>query len=223
MLALFTLRASAEALGAYRDARRVLLDELGLDPSPQLRALERAILRHEAGLPARMPSRAGRREIVCLAAEIRATDRAGPLDPEVLGDVMKQCHAAAEAVASVHGDPLRELRGDGMVAVFGTPVAHEDDARRAADTAAALMARLTGVGDPRARARHRARRSRRRDRGHGVDSGGRAARCTPVRRGGYGGRPPRARCRAQAGSRWTTERARCLARSELRSPRTLRL
>jgi len=44
MLALYRTGRQAEALEAYRDARRVLGEELGLEPSRTLRDLERAIL-----------------------------------------------------------------------------------------------------------------------------------------------------------------------------------
>jgi DNA-binding SARP family transcriptional activator/tetratricopeptide (TPR) repeat protein len=44
MLALYRDGRQAEALAAYREARRVLVDQHGLDPSEELRTLERAIL-----------------------------------------------------------------------------------------------------------------------------------------------------------------------------------
>ena len=53
MLALYRAGRQAEALEAYRDARRVLVEELGIDPSPQLQQLEAAILRHDPSLEAR--------------------------------------------------------------------------------------------------------------------------------------------------------------------------
>ena len=52
ILALYRGGRQAEALEVYRETRRVLADELGLEPSPQLRELERAILRHDPGLAA---------------------------------------------------------------------------------------------------------------------------------------------------------------------------
>jgi len=55
MLALYRAGRQADALAAYRDARTVLADELGLEPSAELLALERAILRHEPSLAARIP------------------------------------------------------------------------------------------------------------------------------------------------------------------------
>jgi YVTN family beta-propeller protein len=50
MLALYRSGRQADALGAYQTARRTLGDELGLEPGPELRELESAILRHDAGL-----------------------------------------------------------------------------------------------------------------------------------------------------------------------------
>lgn len=49
MLALYRSGRHAEALAAYRDARAAL-DEIGLQPSPELRRLEADILRHDPSL-----------------------------------------------------------------------------------------------------------------------------------------------------------------------------
>ncbi len=50
MLALYRSGRQAEALRAYQKARRILGEELGIEPSPALRELEDRILAHEAGL-----------------------------------------------------------------------------------------------------------------------------------------------------------------------------
>lgn len=50
ILALYRCGRQAEALDVYRETRRLLDDELGLEPSPALRELERAILRHDPEL-----------------------------------------------------------------------------------------------------------------------------------------------------------------------------
>ena len=53
MLALYRSGRQADALASYRTARSLLVDELGLEPGPQLMRLEQAILRHDdaLGLP----------------------------------------------------------------------------------------------------------------------------------------------------------------------------
>lgn len=50
MLALYRSGRQGDALQAFHDARRTLDEELGIDPSPALQDLHRAILRQEAGL-----------------------------------------------------------------------------------------------------------------------------------------------------------------------------
>ncbi len=63
MLALYRSGRSAEALEAYQSYRRMLDDDLGIDPSAELRSLERRILQqdatlaHEAPTPAAVSSR----------------------------------------------------------------------------------------------------------------------------------------------------------------------
>jgi DNA-binding SARP family transcriptional activator len=52
MLALYRSGRQAEALEAYQEARRALVDELGIDPSPALQELEKAILRQDPALAA---------------------------------------------------------------------------------------------------------------------------------------------------------------------------
>jgi DNA-binding SARP family transcriptional activator len=47
LVALYRTGQQAEALGAYRDLRRLLIDELGIEPSKPLRELQRRILRED--------------------------------------------------------------------------------------------------------------------------------------------------------------------------------
>jgi DNA-binding SARP family transcriptional activator len=124
----------AEALEAARGARRALADDLGLAPSPQLAALLGAAEREQL-LPAR-------RQVVCVAADVRCAESVGTLDPEVLEEVMSCCSEEAETVLRRHGDPVVERLPDGLVAVFGTRASHEDDGLRAVRAATALQRRL---------------------------------------------------------------------------------
>jgi DNA-binding SARP family transcriptional activator len=69
MLAFYRSGRQADALESYRQARRVLTDELGLEPSEALKGLERAILAHDSSL--QPPSQAG------AEARLGAVDVAG--------------------------------------------------------------------------------------------------------------------------------------------------
>ena len=53
MIALYRGGRQAEALEGYQAARRTLVDELGLEPGPELRELEGRILRHDPALTSR--------------------------------------------------------------------------------------------------------------------------------------------------------------------------
>jgi DNA-binding SARP family transcriptional activator len=56
MLALYRSGRQAEALEAYQDARRTLVEELGIEPGPPLQRLEKAILVHDAELDLERPT-----------------------------------------------------------------------------------------------------------------------------------------------------------------------
>jgi DNA-binding SARP family transcriptional activator len=72
MTALYRSGRQAEALDAYQAARRTLVDELGIEPSPGLQELERAILRQDPSLePARVPEVAERSILVALTYDER--------------------------------------------------------------------------------------------------------------------------------------------------------
>jgi YVTN family beta-propeller protein len=61
MIALYRSGRQAEALAAYQDARRMLADELGLEPSEELQQLERAILTQDPALARPDSTGSGRR------------------------------------------------------------------------------------------------------------------------------------------------------------------
>ena len=71
MIALYRSGRQAEALARYREGRRLLVEELGIEPSPALQELERGILRRDLALgQERAVRNAGRGCVVCVGAEL---------------------------------------------------------------------------------------------------------------------------------------------------------
>jgi DNA-binding SARP family transcriptional activator/ABC-type branched-subunit amino acid transport system substrate-binding protein len=94
MLALYRSARQADALERYRDARRVLIDQLGIEPGPALKELERAILAQD---PALEPPRRGS------PVDRVPPRRAGPVAIMVGAAVLLVAAIAAVVLASSGG------------------------------------------------------------------------------------------------------------------------
>jgi class 3 adenylate cyclase len=64
------------------------------------------------------------------------------LDPESFRQVMGRYFDTARAVIERHGGTVEKFIGDAVMAVFGAPVLHEDDALRAVRAAAGLREKI---------------------------------------------------------------------------------
>ena len=83
---------------------------------------------------------AERRRVTVLFGDLSDfTSWAEDLDPERVGVVTDRVLAALAQVVNDVGGHVDKLTGDGIMAVFGAPVAHEDDAERALRAAAAMQ------------------------------------------------------------------------------------
>jgi class 3 adenylate cyclase/tetratricopeptide (TPR) repeat protein len=69
------------------------------------------------------------------------------LDPEVLRSVWSSYHETAREVLESHGATIEKFVGDAVMAVFGIPLVHEDDALRAVRAAVELRQAIAGLND----------------------------------------------------------------------------
>jgi DNA-binding SARP family transcriptional activator len=149
MLALYRCDRQADALDAFQQARRLLVDELGVEPSERLRAVEAAILRHDPELdplrpatteqppapaeasppePVTAPAAIARRTVTVLLGAVAGRERA---DPELMRRLIALVRGDAARIVDRHGGVFRPGLGGELIGVFGLSLGHEDDALRA--------------------------------------------------------------------------------------------
>src|SRR4051794_2977180 len=87
-----------------------------------------------------------RKTVTVLFADLVDSTRLGQeLDLEVLSLLMSEYFRAMQAVVARHGGIVEKFVGDAVMAVFGVPVLHEDDALRAVRAAAEMRESLAGL------------------------------------------------------------------------------
>src|SRR5215469_3319861 len=107
-------------LGHRRKIRRAIAELVGVAPAPTETATE-PVLREGAE----------RRHLTVMICDlVGSTALAARLDPEDMHAVIDAYHAACARITRSYDGFLAEFRGDGILAYFGYPSAHEDDAER---------------------------------------------------------------------------------------------
>ena len=82
--------------------------------------------------PTPAPLEGERRFVTVLFADVvGSTGLAEQLDPEQIAELMNPAFAFMNAAVARYGGTVSRLMGDAVLALFGAPVAHEDDAERA--------------------------------------------------------------------------------------------
>ena len=174
MLALYRSGRQAEALESYQHARRILVDEIGVEPGPELRRLHEAILRQDPALdvkvaPVELPRELDAAEappLIGRDGELRrlrtrwqrAARGAGALVVIVGGQGTGKTRIAAALATEVHreGAPVRYATGTGrpeaaLAAIAQTGDEHRpallvlDDLDRAPDDVLAALRELARV------------------------------------------------------------------------------
>ena len=126
--------ADLKELGLSLGHRRKLLATLAEAPATP----------HEPAAPA-SDEEAERRQLTVMFCDlVGSTQLSEQLDPEELREVLRRYHDTVTDAVAAHGGHVAKLLGDGVLAYFGWPVAHEDAAVRAIRAA---LAAVTAVAD----------------------------------------------------------------------------
>lgn len=135
---LLTSMDAAAAAGTWDRVVELANDVLTVDP-PNERA---AAMIERASLERSLPE--GERAFISLifADIVQSTDMAEVAEPEVVREVFAVYRQVATATIEELGGRVLQFQGDGVVACFGYPAAHGDDARRAVQTGLRLVERM---------------------------------------------------------------------------------
>lgn len=127
MLALYRSGRQGEALGAYRRARSMLADQLGVEPGPDLRRLEAAIVAQDAALdiPVSQHVSAVTRAVTFLLTDIEGSTAAWEADADAMAVALARHDELVEQVVTSRGGRLIKTRGEGdaTFSVFERPSA----------------------------------------------------------------------------------------------------
>ena len=83
---------------------------------------------------------------VLFADLVGFTSRAESLDPEDVDAILRPYHEQLRSELERHGGTVEKFIGDAVMALFGAPVAHEDDPERAVRAALAIREAMTDDG-----------------------------------------------------------------------------
>jgi DNA-binding SARP family transcriptional activator len=162
MLALYRCGRQAAALEAYQEARRALVEQLGIEPGRDLQQLQQAILNQDQELgrpqeaavlertmaptevvPSAPPPPDERKVVTILFADLVESTALGEQDPERTRALLERFYDAMGAEIEAAGGTVEKFAGDAVLAAFGAPAAQEDHAERALHTALAMRRRLS--------------------------------------------------------------------------------
>ncbi len=115
MLALYRAGRQGDALGAYKRARALLADELGVDPGPDLRRLEAAIVGQDSALeiPAAQNLPSVTRTVTFLLTDIEGSTAAWEADADAMAAALARHDELVEQVVTSRGGRLIKTRGEG--------------------------------------------------------------------------------------------------------------
>src|SRR5439155_16407767 len=94
-----------------------------------------------------MPPQERRKTVTILFCDVTGSTSLGEsIDPEPLRALLARYFDRMKAIVERHGGTVEKFIGDAVMAVFGVPVAHEDDALRAIRAASEMREALPELG-----------------------------------------------------------------------------
>jgi class 3 adenylate cyclase/predicted ATPase len=100
-----------------------------------------------AALTTGAPPRERRKTVTVLFCDVTGSTSLGEsVDPEALRGLLARYFERMKAIVERHGGTVEKFIGDAVMAVFGVPVLHEDDALRAVRAAAEMRDALPELG-----------------------------------------------------------------------------
>jgi class 3 adenylate cyclase/tetratricopeptide (TPR) repeat protein len=106
------------------------------------------VAKRPRGEQPRKPDAERRHLTVMICDLVGSTALSARLDPEDMRAVTDAYHAACARIVSSYDGFLAEFRGDGILAYFGYPHAHEDDAERAVRASLDIVAAVAQLDTP---------------------------------------------------------------------------
>jgi len=142
-----TFHANGIGLDIVRSLGDDDLKELGLSIGDRKRVLA-AIAKLEPATPS-PPAEGERRQLTVLFCDLAgSTALAAQFDPEDMRDLIRDYQSACAATIARHDGFVAKYMGDGVLAYFGYPRAHEDDAERAVRAALDVTGGIGGLKTP---------------------------------------------------------------------------
>ena len=149
MLALYGSGRQSDALAVYRDTRRMLIEELGVEPSRELRDAHQFVLR-QGELPpmagpappdtVRLRATVRRRLLTCVVAVPHHVNRSGrQADPEAVLATLLDLKSQIAGICHAYHGTVRDSDAAAFTIVFGWPQSRENDVLNAVVAARQLV------------------------------------------------------------------------------------
>ncbi|MEM9711856.1 MAG: BTAD domain-containing putative transcriptional regulator [Actinomycetota bacterium] len=118
VLALYRCGRQADALRAYQRTRSALVEQLGVEPSAELRQLHQRILEQDPGLE--LDDTDVGEVKAFLATDIERSTDLWEADPDLMGEALERHDELARTVVAAHSGEVFKHTGDGCFAVFAS-------------------------------------------------------------------------------------------------------